>query len=277
MISMSDSTVRFWEDRATKWFSVIALVLTIGINTFANTFRIGGFTTGEISSRYPNLFTPAGFTFSIWGVIYTLLAIYSVYQFSVIRQRAKSCVDEQIYNRIGVLFIASCLLNIGWIFAWHYRVIDASLLLIVGLFIVLSMIVRKVHQLTFSERTAWDYICIVVPFMVYFGWITVAMVANTNAWLVSIGWKEFYINQPFWFAAALLIGFSIGIWNSIYLRDIGYALVLVWAAFGIFMRHIGGTENPSDFPIIISVISVALAILIANLVYVGVLQRRARM
>jgi len=30
--------------------------------------------TGDLSDLYPNLFTPAGLTFSIWGLIYLALA-----------------------------------------------------------------------------------------------------------------------------------------------------------------------------------------------------------
>ncbi|MDO4686073.1 MAG: hypothetical protein Q4A92_05950 [Corynebacterium sp.] len=273
---MSDSTVRFWEDKATKWVAAIALVATIAVNTIANTMRIGGVTTGEVSQKYPNLFTPSGFTFSIWGIIYTLLLLYVFYQFSAVRRRVNSRIDETIYNRIGVLFIASSLLNIGWIFAWHYRVIDASLLLIFGLFIVLSMIVRKVHQITFEDRTRWDYFGVVLPFMVYFGWITVALVANTKAWLVSIGWSELYDNEPFWFAVAVVLGLSMGIWNSMYLRDVSYALVLLWAVFGIFMRHIGGLDNATYYAPVMAVLIVAIVALLANTVVTCMLQQRAR-
>ena len=53
--------------------NIIGFVLVIIMNTLANTLPINGFTTGELSALYPNLFVPAGFTFSIWGVIYLLL------------------------------------------------------------------------------------------------------------------------------------------------------------------------------------------------------------
>ncbi|MDO5076104.1 TspO/MBR family protein [Corynebacterium sp.] len=276
MILAADPKARLREERALKWLSVVALVVTLAVNTIANTLRIGGFTTGEVAQRYSNYFTPVGFTFSIWSVIYALLAIYVVYQFSPIRARFHSLVERQAFARISVLFIGSCLLNIGWIFAWHYRAIDASLLLIIALFVVLSMIVRKVHQATYEKRSIADYVCAVLPFMVYFGWITVAVVANFYVWLVSIGWHPLFENQTFWLGAALFMGLSMGFWNSVYLRDTAYALVLVWATLGILIRHVFGEGGAAARPGVVVLVAVMLLLAVINAVGVGVLQRRHR-
>ena len=276
MIFAADSSARLREERALKWLCVVALTFTLIMNTIANTLRIGGFTTGEVSERYVNYFTPAGFTFSIWIVIYALLICYVAYQFSPIRRRVFSLVDKDIFLRISVLFIATCLMNIGWILAWHYRAIDASLLLIIALFVVLSMIVRQVHKATYEERSTADYCCVVLPFMVYFGWITIAVIANVKAWLVSIGWNPLFENQAFWLGAALFVGLSMGIWNSVYLRDLAYSLVLVWAVFGILIKHIVGDEGVGSNSAVVVLLAATLAVTIANAVGVGVLQYRHR-
>jgi hypothetical protein len=39
----------------------------------ATSLPINGIATGDISDQFPVLFTPAGYVFSIWGVIYLLL------------------------------------------------------------------------------------------------------------------------------------------------------------------------------------------------------------
>ena len=60
--------------------NIVAYVLTLIVNGLANALPLGGRNTGEISELYPNLFTPAAYVFSIWGLIYVLLGIFTVYQ-----------------------------------------------------------------------------------------------------------------------------------------------------------------------------------------------------
>ena len=63
-----------------KLTNLIFLLLTIFVNFLANYLPINGLNSGEVSDFYQNPFTPAGFTFSIWGLIYTLLIIFIIYQ-----------------------------------------------------------------------------------------------------------------------------------------------------------------------------------------------------
>jgi len=63
-------------------------------------------TTGELSDDLPNLFVTAGFTFSIWGVIYILLALFTVYQLLIAFKRGGQ--EGRIIDGIGLYyFIAS--------------------------------------------------------------------------------------------------------------------------------------------------------------------------
>lgn len=50
--------------------NIVAFLGVIVINYLAVSLPIGGMTTGALSDLYPNLFTPAGITFSIRGLIY---------------------------------------------------------------------------------------------------------------------------------------------------------------------------------------------------------------
>ncbi len=70
-------------------FNLIALLVVIGVNVMANTATLNGLTTGDISNRYPNLFTPANVTFSIWSVIYLgLLGFARLLALAFLHQRA---------------------------------------------------------------------------------------------------------------------------------------------------------------------------------------------
>ena len=46
--------------------NIVAFAGVLVVNYLANALPIGGNTTGALSDLYPNLFTPAGLTFSIW-------------------------------------------------------------------------------------------------------------------------------------------------------------------------------------------------------------------
>ena len=58
----------------------IAFVSVVFINYFSNTGLLNNTTIGEISKDLNSLFTPAGYAFSIWGLIYLLLLGFAIYQ-----------------------------------------------------------------------------------------------------------------------------------------------------------------------------------------------------
>ncbi|OGZ35027.1 MAG: hypothetical protein A2V60_01260 [Candidatus Portnoybacteria bacterium RIFCSPHIGHO2_01_FULL_39_19] len=115
-----------------KFLVPVAYLAMVVVNYLANALPLGGRGTGVISDAYPNLFAPAGYAFSIWGLIYTLLTIYVVYQFS----QKENILTAQV-NR---LFVVNALFNVGWLFAWHYDVIWLSVLLMIGLLVTLIKI-----------------------------------------------------------------------------------------------------------------------------------------
>jgi len=56
--------------------NIIGFLGTVVVNGLSSALPINGKTAGELSDQYPNLFVPTGLTFSVWGVIYILLAIF---------------------------------------------------------------------------------------------------------------------------------------------------------------------------------------------------------
>jgi len=153
-----------------KIFTALAYVVMIAANALANILPINNRTTGAVSDSYPNLFAPAGLTFSIWGLIYLLLAGYVVYQFT---KRAAN--KESLLGKINPLFIATSLANFLWIFAWHYDYIGFSVILML---ILLFLLIKIADILRREKFSAWEKLFIMAPFSVYFGWITVATIAN---------------------------------------------------------------------------------------------------
>ena len=160
---------------------VVTYLAMIAANVAANALPLNGRSTGDISLAYPSLFTPAGITFSIWGLIYLLLGAHVLYQLGLFRDRPDTPADTALLNRVGVLFALSSLTNTAWIFAWHYDLIPLSAVLLITILVLLALIVTTVRRAELTGRQRWF---VGVPFSVYFGWSTVAVVANITVLLV---------------------------------------------------------------------------------------------
>ncbi|MBN1168896.1 tryptophan-rich sensory protein [Candidatus Woesebacteria bacterium] len=205
----------------------------IFVNYLANALPINGVTTGEASDAYTNLFTPSGITFSIWGLIYLLLGGYTLYQFGIF-QESPIPKREKLFNKIGSLFIVTSLANSSWIFAWHYDLIALSVFIMLLLLVYLIKIANIVKNTKLSKK---DNLLIRLPFSIYFGWITIATIANITVFLVSIGWNGLGINDQIWTIVILLVGAAIVILRGLKDKNIAYISVAVWAYFGIWLRQ----------------------------------------
>jgi len=233
----------------------IAMVV---VNFLANSLPINNRSTGVISDAYPNLFAPAGLTFSIWGLIYLLLAGYVFYQF-IFFEKEGTPQKERLLKRINILFIITSLANISWIFAWHYDFIGMSVFIMALLLILLI----KINNITHAEQfTLQEKILISIPFSVYFGWITVAAIANITVFLVSIGWNGFGIIDYVWTSIILLVGALIGVLRMCKDKNIAYGLVFVWAYLGILLKHLSVSGFNGQYPSIITTVIACLILFI---------------
>lgn len=246
------------KNRLLKIGSLVTYIAMVVVNFLANSLPINNRSTGAISNSYPNLFAPAGITFSIWGLIYLLLAGYVVFQFVT-----KSEKTEGLLKKINPLFIATSVANSVWIFAWHYDVIGLSVLIMAAILILLIKIADILRK---EQFTALEKLFIWAPFSIYFGWITVAAIANITIFLVSIGWSGFGISAFIWTCAILLIGATIGILRMQKDKNIAYGLVLVWAYLGILLKHLSANGFNGQYPSIIITIIACLVLFVFFLV-----------
>jgi len=235
-----------------KFFAIITYVGMVIVNFLANSLPINNRTTGEISNAYPNLFSPAGLTFSIWGLIYLLLAGYVLYQFSKNAQK-----KGVLLTKVNMYFIATSVANILWIFAWHFDFIGLSVL-IMG--VLLFSLIRIADMLGDEQLTLQDKLFVYVPFSVYFGWITVAAIANVTVFLVSIGWNGFGLDDWVWTIIILLVGAVIGILRMLKDKNIFYALVLIWAYLGILIKHVSANGFGGQYTSVIVTVLVSMAL-----------------
>jgi len=234
--------------------NLIGFLGTVIVNGLANALPINNKTTGELSDQYPNLFVPTGLTFSIWGVIYILLAIFVIY--GLVVAIGKDSEKSSFIENIGILFFISCLANIGWIFAWHYEVLPLSLVLMLILLGSLITIYLRL-RIGKSDSTRTEKYVVHLPFSIYLGWITIATIANVTALLVDINWNTFGLSEPFWAIAVIIVGIAITLSVLFTRKDIFYCLVVDWALLGILLKRLADS-TPVQSVIVVSIVGMAL-------------------
>jgi hypothetical protein len=244
-----------------KWMNMIAFALTVVINGLAGgTTILGGKLTSEISDANPTLITPAGYVFSIWGVIYVLLGIFVVFQ-ALPSQKQKGYQE-----RIGWLFVLSCLLNIAWLFLWQFEYLSLSIVL---MFLLLATLIVIYLRLNIGKSAVplLEKLAVHVPFSVYLGWITIASIANVSVALVSVGWDGFGISQETWAILIIIIALLITLLVIATRKDVAYGLVAIWALLGVAVKQSGNPNivTATEISAIVIVIALALSILISRL------------
>ncbi|WP_273852860.1 TspO/MBR family protein [Guptibacillus spartinae] len=230
--------------------NLIAFIVVVTVNGLANALPLNGQTTGEISNRLNVLFTPAGYVFSIWGLIYLLLGIW------VIRQFPKSRRDLPIYQETSGLFVLSSILNSLWIFLWHYEFFGLSVIVMLLLLLTLIRLYTKAKA---ADASFFD----LLPFSVYLGWISVATIANISYYLTYIDWDGFGLSDSIWTFILLLIATILALTFLKKENDWVYPLVFVWAFIGIGVKN----QN-ADVPLVVfSSYVLAALIFIVTILY----------
>ena len=245
----------------TKSYLVLSILNIVGflgvviVNGLANALPINNKTTGVLSDQYPNLFVPAGLTFSIWGLIYILLAIFVIYQLVTIIR--KGIEQSSFTEKIGVIFFLSCIFNIGWIFAWHYEILPLSLvlmLLLLGSLIAIYLRLRIGN----ADSTKKGKYLVHLPFSIYLGWITIATIANVTALLVDVNWNTFGLGEQFWAVAVIVVGIAIALSILLTRKDIFYCLVVDWALLGILIKRLAVDAVHDQSVIVITIVGLIL-------------------
>ena len=240
--------------------NIFALGTVLTINALANILPINGQTTGEISDSFNSLVTPAGYVFSIWGVIYALLAAFAVYQ------ALPSQKDNPRLQNLGYAFVWSCVFNFAWIIVWHYNLYALSLLCMFG---ILASLIACYQRLGIgqSEVSRTEYLTTRLPFSIYLGWITAATILNITVVLLSFGITG-GAAAPVLGAVVVLAALSIALTVLVRRNDLAYALVLVWAFVGIAVAEQGIT------PLVVGVSLLCAAVLAAAIVWRGMTRRQ---
>lgn len=236
---------------------VLTTMATIVVNILANALPLNGLTTGEISDRFQVYFVPAGYVFSIWGVIYLGLMAYTIFQ-ALPSQRA----NPRLRGASWWVVLAN-LANGAWIFLWHYErfvLTLAAMFLLLGALLVIYLRLG-VGKFPVSSAETW---AAHVPFSIYLGWITVASIANVSAVLDYARWNQWGLSDGAWMIGMLMIVVALSAAMNFTRYDIAYTAVILWALAGIGVKfpHQGMVTTA----IWVAFGAVALSLLVALLV-----------
>lgn len=232
-----------------KIINIIALGLVLTVNYLANALPINGVTSGEVSDRFGVYFTPAGYVFAIWGLIYFGLIVFGIYQLLPRSRRSRNI------ENISPWFVLSCVLNSAWILAWHYLYIGVALGIIVLLLLNLAVIYAKLNQRRQGVPQE-EKILLKATFSIYLAWIFVATIANVFIFFDYMSWNDWLFGEGIW--TGLLIGICaiLALIFVKYNRDILFAGVFVWALIGISVENNSGTEVLQVIPLVAAAVIV---------------------
>jgi hypothetical protein len=227
----------------------ITYLLVLSVNYLAGTGALNNASVGEISDRYHNFFTPAGYAFAIWGVIYLLLFVFVGYQWYAWLKRR----DDEYLMSAGIWFIISNLANSLWIIAWTNNRIGLSLILIIFLLVSLVMLMFRLRL------EIWDAPVRIIAFVwwpvcIYLGWIIVATMANIAAFSVSLNPGGAFALQEGW--VIVMIVFAAVIYGLlIFFRNMREAaMVGIWALVAIAVNHWHTAQSVGYAALIVSVV-----------------------
>lgn len=223
--------------RTTVVVNFVALLAVLVINYLSNSLPLNGKTPGELSDLYPNYFVPAGLTFSIWGIIYTWLIVWTGYQVAALFSSSLARKMEPIIEKSNPWFVINCLLNILWLFAWHWQVLWLSVTVMIALLLTLIKLNLAIRDSSLLPPSKLEKNIAWIPLGIYQGWITVALIANITAALVQEGIFTGSSMEVPLAAMMVAVGALLAIVVLFLQKNIGHGLAVSWALFGIYLKQ----------------------------------------
>lgn len=260
--------------RAAAVVTVFSFIVMVALNGLANALPLNGVTTGVLSDEIPNLFVPAGLTFAVWGLIYTLLLGYAVAVLSAAFGKEPS---PRWAAADGWIFSVNASLNAAWIVAWHWRLVGLSLAIMLGVLGTLIVLMERIHRADMVKPVVAGNglkaariggfelreFFLRVPILVYLGWICVATIANVTAFLITAGWDGFGLSPSAWTIVMIAAGALVGLLLVLRRGAVSSALVVVWAYAGIVLKRVATDPEATGTIIVSAALAAGVLALIA--------------
>ena len=215
----------FW-----RWLLPLAVTACLYVNYLYNAHPpAGALSNGQMSARHPTLLTPAGYAFSIWGVIFSGLMLYSVWQL-LPRQRAAA-----LPARLTPPLTLAVLATTAWTLVFSYGLIGASLIVMLLLLALLAWSYARARPLVLaSAAPAWPAWFL----SLYLGWTLLATVLNIIFGLRdALGWQWSAPASEAGAYGLLAVAAALGValaWRG---RDAWLPLPVAWGLVGTWVAQ----------------------------------------
>lgn len=217
-------------------FNFIALAMHITMSAATRLKWFNDLDVGQVSDLFPTLFTPAGITFSIWGIIYVALLAMCIYHLVISFTKAEQHKVNQSVKKMRLWFVINNLFTAAWLFAWTQQQTGLA-----EIFILVQLISLVIIHSLLGIQERGDLLASKIftqaPLSIYLGWISIATIANTAVYLKSIGWDGWGLDATAW--TLLMIGAAMIITTlMIFFRNnILFGVVVMWALAGIIIKQ----------------------------------------
>lgn len=232
-------------DRLRQFCVVFSIITLIVMNYLSNVGAFGGKTNKEISDKYHTLITPAGYAFSIWGIIFLGLLAFAVYQ-GLGTQRT-----NPRFRDIGWWVVLNAVCNAIWSPLFNNEQIGIALVVILVMLFSLVIIEQRLleqkhgpivsadpdNTLPESSASSTQTWLARIPFSIYFGWLTVATILNVTVYLKSTDFSLMGLSEQTWAVAMLIVGVAVGTVVFNRFRSVAYILVFAWAYIAIAVEQ----------------------------------------
>ena len=209
--------------------NALALIGTLLINYLSNTGIFNGNIMETVSDAYANLFTPAGYAFSIWGLIYLGLLGFVIYTGRSLFRHSEEVPE---LRQVGWWFVLSCLANSLWVLAWLYDYTGLSVLLMLTLLGCLLKIILNT-RMELDYHPFKKYLFVFWPFAIYAGWVSIALVANIAAWLTKLGWNGWGLSEVTWTVIVICLAALVNVFMILQRNLREYALTGIWGLIAV--------------------------------------------
>jgi len=216
--------------RVWRWLAAASIVGNIALNYVSQAYPFNGQTNGQVSYKYPTLLTPAGYAFSIWGLIFLSLLVYAVWQ--LLPNQRRNPLPDAIARP---LTLANLLTGL-WLVLFAYERLALSALVMLGILLSLILVYGRARELVLANESPT---LSSLPFALYLGWISVASVINFTLALWGWGWHGEENVRVLLTALLLIVVVIIGLLIAREFREVAFPLVVAWALVGVWVARQG--------------------------------------
>jgi hypothetical protein len=220
----------FMKPKIQALLNTLSVAYVLFINYYSQAVGINGNTVGSLSRKYDNLFTPASYAFSIWGIIFLLLIVYVIHQW--ISQGHQKF--QEGYQIRGSWFLLANAMNGLWVIVWLYEWTAVSVLV---MSVMLYALLKELLAVSHTSASWREKLFLNLPISIYTGWISVAIIANTSAFLSKLEWSGEPFTETTWTLIMIAIAIAVNLFVLATTKRGGYVLVGAWALFAIHVRQ----------------------------------------